>query len=55
MFLVISIFVSLIKETYVSSCWLVTFYCLKMVPRIKNNSKFTKEQEMFAQWTIDGV
>ena len=24
-------------------------------PKIRNNWKFTKEQEMFAQWTIDGV
>ena len=25
-----------------------------MAPKIENNSKFTKEQEMFANWTADG-
>ena len=28
---------------------------LEMAPKIQNNSKFTKEQEMFENWTTDGV
>ena len=26
-----------------------------MVPKIRNKSKFTKEEEIFANWTIDGI
>ena len=26
-----------------------------MAPKIQNNSKFTKEQEMFPNWTTDGA
>ena len=30
-------------------------YCLKIAPRICNNSKFTKELEIFENWTVDGA
>ena len=33
-------------------CYLIL---LETAPKIKNNSKFTKEQEMFANWTTDGA
>ena len=28
---------------------------LQRAPNIQNNSKFIKEQEMFANWTTDGA
>ena len=31
------------------------FLLLETAPKTQNISKFTKEQEMFAKWTIDGV
>ena len=37
----------LIKGKYIPILWFVTFYCLEMAPKIHNNSKFSKEQEIF--------
>jgi hypothetical protein len=34
---------------------LLLYFVLETAPKIKNNSKFTKEQEMFANWTTDGA
>ena len=34
---------------------LVTCYCIQIVPKIWNKSKFTKEEEICANWTIDGI
>ena len=31
------------------------FLLLKTAPKTLNTLKFTKEQEIFAKWTIDGV
>ena len=49
------LFQPLIKGKYISILWLVTFYCLEMAPKIHTNSKFSKEQEMFANWAVDGA
>ena len=35
--------------------WFVTFCCLEMAPKTHNNSRFIKEQEMFANWDLDGA
>ena len=35
--------------------WLVICYCMQIVSKIRNNSKFTKKKDIFANWTIDGV
>ena len=32
-----------------------TCYCLKMASKTVNNSKFTKELEIFTNWTVDGA
>ena len=32
-----------------------TCYCLQIGTKIRNNSKFTKELEIFKNWTIDGA
>ena len=32
-----------------------TYYCLKMASKIGNISKFTKELEIFTNWTVDGT
>ena len=31
------------------------FHCLKMASKISNISKFTKELEILANWTVDGT
>ena len=31
------------------------FLLLETAPKTQNTSKFTKEQDMFAKWTVDGV
>ena len=31
------------------------FLLIETAPKTENISKFTKKQEMFAKWTIDGV
>ena len=43
------------KGKYISISWFVTcsFYCLKIAPTFFNNSKFTKELEIFE--TVDGA
>ena len=48
------LFQSLIKGKY-SIYDFFTFYCLEMAPKIHNNSKFSKEQEMFPNWAVDGA
>ena len=48
------LFQPLIKGKYIPILWFVTFYCLEMAPKIHNNSKFSKEQEIFANWAVDG-
>ena len=42
------IFQNLLK----SVSWFDTCYCLKTAPKVMNNSKLTKEQETFANWTV---
>ena len=49
------LFQPLIKGKYLPILWFVTFYCLKMDPKIHNNSKLSKEQEIFANWVVDGA
>ena len=49
------LFQPLIKGKCIPILWFVTFYCLEMAPKIHNNSKFSKEQEMFANWAADGA
>ena len=48
-------FQPLISGNYLHNSWFVTCYCLKMAPKVGKNSKFTKDQEIFANWTIDGA
>ena len=48
-------FQPLIKDKYLSISWFVTCYCLKIAPKICNNSKFTTELEIFENWTVDGT
>ena len=48
-------FQALIKGEKVSICWFFYFLLLEAAPKTLNTSKFTKEQEIFAKWTIDGV
>ena len=49
-------FQALIKGKYTSFCW-GFFYILLLEtpPKTQNTSKFTKEQDLFAKWTIDGI
>ena len=54
-FLMPFLFQLLIKGKYTTIFWFVTVYCLDMAPKIHNNSKFSKEQEIFANWAIDGA
>ena len=50
------LFVSTIKlRQFLPICWFFTCYSFKMASKIQNNAKFTKEQEMFANWTIGGA
>ena len=49
------LFQTLNKAKYLSISWFVTCYCLKIAPNIRNNSKFTKEPEIFGNWTVDGA
>ena len=48
-------FQPLIKGKYLPILWFVTFYCFDLAPKIHKNSKFSKEQEIFANWAIDGA
>jgi hypothetical protein len=48
------LFQLLIKSNYIPILWFATFYGLEMAPKIHNNSKFSKEQKMFANWAVDG-
>ena len=49
------LFQLLIKGKYLPILWFVTFYCLDMAPKIHDNSKFSKKQEVFANWVVDGA
>ena len=44
-------FEPLIKGKNIPILRFVTFYYLELAPKIQNNSKFSKEQEIFANWT----
>ena len=48
------LFQPLIKGEYTPILWFVTFYRLEIAPKIQNNSKFSKAQETFANWAVDG-
>ena len=48
------LFQPLIKGKYIPTLWFDTFYCFEIAPKICNNSKFSKEQDIFANWAIDG-
>ena len=43
------------KGNWLCHSWFVTHYCLKKDPKVGKNSKFTKDQEIFANWTVDGA
>ena len=49
------LFQPLIKGKYITILWFITFYCFEMAPKIHNIPKFSKEQEIFANWDIDGA
>ena len=49
------LFQPLIKGKYITILWFITFYCFEMAPKIHNIPKFSKEQEVFANWDIDGA
>ena len=49
------LFQPLNKGKYLSISWCVNCYCLKIAPKSCNNSKFTKELEIFENWTVDGT
>ena len=49
------LFQPLIKGNCLSNSWFVTCHCLKMAPKVGKNSKFIKDQEIFANWTVDGA
>ena len=48
------LFQPLIKGEYTPILWFVTFYCLKIAPKIQNNSRLSRAQEIFANWAVDG-
>ena len=50
-----SVFIELMKGRFSSIRWFVTWFCLKMTPKIRNNSKLANEQKIFENWTIDGA
>ena len=50
-----NLFQPLIKGNYLSISLFVTCYCLKIAHKIHINSKFTKELEIFENWTVDGA
>ena len=49
------LFQILFKGQYSSISWFFTSYCLKMASKIGNISKFTKELEIFTNWTVHGT
>ena len=49
------LFQPLNKVKYLSISWFINCYCLKIAPKTHNNSKFTKELEIFENWTVDGT
>ena len=49
------LFQPLIKGKYITILWFITFYCLKMAPKIHNIPKFSKEQVIFANWLQIGT
>ena len=48
-------FQALIKGNQASICCFFYVLLLETAPKTQNISKFTKEQEMFAKWTRDGM
>ena len=46
------LFQPLIKGKYIPILWFITLYCLEMAPKIHNNSKFSRGQEMFANVAV---
>ena len=48
-------FQPLIKGNYLSNSKFVTCYYLKMAPKVSKHSKFTKDQDIFANCTVDGA
>ena len=48
-------FQPLIKVNCLSNSWFVTCYCLKKASKVGKNSKFTKDQEIFANRIVDGA
>ena len=50
-----NLFQPLIKGKYLSISWFVTCYSLKIARKIHINSKFTKELEIFENWTLNGA
>ena len=49
------VFQTLFKGQQSPILWFFTCYCLKMASKIGNISKFTKELEIFTNWTVDGT
>ena len=49
------LFQTLFKDQHSSISLFFTYYCLKMASKIGNISKFTKELEIFTNWTVDGT
>ena len=49
------LFQPLIKGKYIPILSFVTFCNLEMASKIHDNSKFSKKQEMFANWAVDGA
>jgi hypothetical protein len=49
------LFQPLNKGKYLSISWFATCYCLKKATEMWNNSKFTKELEIFENLTVDGT
>ena len=49
------LFQPLNRSKYLSISLVVNCYCLKIAPKTRNNSKFTKKLEIFKNWTVDGT
>ena len=49
------LFQTLFKGQHSSISWFFTCYCFKIASKTGNISKFTKELEIFTNWTVDGT
>ena len=49
------LFQPLIKGKYLTISWFDTCHCLKIAPKIQNDSEFTNQLDIFANWTVDGA